>query len=87
MDVSCPVSTNKVNEIVIRIIALMVAIVGIACLIVNNYTAIFFLMVDFGIRTFTSGKFSLLKIIALQIFKNISTPTKLTDLAPKKLCI
>jgi hypothetical protein len=84
MEVSCPISPYRVNEIVVRIIAFFVVLLGIACLLTQNYYAIFLLTIDFAIRAFTSGKLSLLKILSLQIFKVISVQEKLTDLAPKK---
>lgn len=84
MEVSCPISAERVNESVIRIVALLVAIIAIVCIAFDNYYAMIFLMVDFAIRAFTSGKWSVLKAIALQVFKVFSLPTKMTDLAPKK---
>ncbi|WP_165501749.1 DUF4395 domain-containing protein [Pedobacter frigiditerrae] len=84
MEISCPVSSERINENVVRLIALMVAIIGAVSLLFVNFYAIVFLMIDFAIRAFTSGKFSLLKFIALKLFKLFSLPAKLTDLAPKK---
>jgi hypothetical protein len=84
MEVSCPVSSERINENVVRLIALFVAIIGVSSLLFVNFYTIIFLMFDFAIRAFTSGKFSLLKFIALKLFKLFSLPTKLTDLAPKK---
>ncbi|MBB2144223.1 DUF4395 family protein [Pedobacter sp. LMG 31464] len=84
MEVSCPISAERVNESVIRIVAFIVAIIAVVCIAFGNYYAMIFLMVDFAIRAFTSGKWSVLKAIALQVFKVFSLPTKMTDLAPKK---
>ena len=84
MEISCPVSSERINENVVRLIASMVAIIGAISLLFVNYYPIIFLMIDFAARAFTSGKFSLLKFIALKLFKLFSLPTKLTDLAPKK---
>lgn len=84
MEISCPVSSERINENVVRLIALMVAIIGVYSLLFVNFYAIIFLMVDFSTRAFTSGKFSLLRFIAIKLFKLFSLPTKLTDLAPKK---
>jgi hypothetical protein len=84
MEVSCPISAERVNENVIRIIALLVSTIAIACIVSGNYDAMLFLLVDFAIRAFTSGDFSLLKQIAIQIANLLSLPKKMTDLAPKK---
>lgn len=84
MDLSCPISAERINENVVRIIAFMVAIIAICCISFSNYWAIFFLAFDFGIRAFTNGKFSFLKFFAMKISKAMSLNPKMTDLAPKK---
>lgn len=84
MEVSCPISAERVNENVIRIIAVIVALIAISGILSGNYYAMIFLLIDFAIRAFTSGNFSLLKQLAIQIAKTLSMPQKMTDLAPKK---
>ncbi|ARS38765.1 hypothetical protein CA265_03345 [Sphingobacteriaceae bacterium GW460-11-11-14-LB5] len=84
MELSCPVSAERVNENVVRIIAFMVAVIAIACVVFSNYWAIVFLIFDFALRAFTSGKLSLLKFIAVKIANAFSLSPKMKDLAPKK---
>ncbi len=84
MELSCPVSAERVNENVVRIIAFMVAVIAIACVVFSNYWAIVFLIFDFASRAFTSGKLSLLKFIAVKIANAFSLSPKMKDLAPKK---
>jgi len=84
MELSCPVSAERVNENVIRIIAAMVVLIAIYSILYVSFYAILFLTVDFATRAFTSGKFSLLKFIAFKIANGLSIANKLTDLAPKK---
>jgi len=84
MEISCPISPNRINETVVRIIAFITMLIGLACIVFGNYFAMIFLTVDFAIRAFTNGKFSLLKAIAIQVFSLFSLSTKMTDLAPKK---
>lgn len=84
MELSCPISAERINENVVRMIAFMVAVVATACLIFGNYWAIVFLIFDFGSRVFTSGKFSLLKYIAVMINEKLALPKRMKDLAPKK---
>lgn len=84
MDITCPISAERINESVIRIIAVLTAVITIACIVMGNYWAMIFLTVDFGTRAFTSGKWSILRIIAFQLFKLFSLPQKMKDLAPKK---
>ncbi|WP_426328291.1 DUF4395 domain-containing protein [Pedobacter sp. R-06] len=84
MELSCPVSAERVNENVVRIIAFMVAVIAITCVVYSNYWAIVFLLFDFALRAFTIGKFSLLKFIAIKIADGLSLSPKMKDLAPKK---
>lgn len=84
MELSCPVSAERVNENVVRIIAFTVALMAIASMIFANYWAIVFLIFDFGLRAFTTGKLSPLKFIAIKISDGLSLSPKMKDLAPKK---
>lgn len=84
MELSCPISAERVNENVVRIIAFMVAAIAITCVVFSNYWAIVFLLFDFALRAFTTGKFSLLKFIAIKIADGLSLSPKMKDLAPKK---
>ncbi|WP_293303887.1 DUF4395 domain-containing protein [Pedobacter sp. UBA5917] len=84
MELSCPVSAERVNENIVRIIAFMVALLAIASMIFSNYWAIVFLIFDFALRAFTTGRWSLLKFIAIKISNGLSLSPKMKDLAPKK---
>jgi len=84
MEISCPISAERVNENVVRLIAFIVALIAICCIFFSNYLAVLFLTVDFGLRAFTSGKFSLLKITASYVTNALKWKPKMTDLAPKK---
>jgi len=84
MELSCPISANRINETVVRIIAFETLLIGLTCAVCGNYDAMILLAIDFGIRAFTNGKLSLLKVIAIQVFSLFSFPIKMTDLAPKK---
>ena len=84
MELSCPVSAERINEKVVRIIAFLTALTGLACLIFSNYWAILFLVLDFAARTFGSGKWSVLKILSVKFSGVLKLPARMTDLAPKK---
>jgi len=84
MEISCPISAERVNEHVVRIIAFMVALIAIFSISFDNYLPIVLLTIDFALRAFTTGKFSPLKFIALKVAKALSLKPKMTDLAPKK---
>ncbi|PWS28363.1 DUF4395 domain-containing protein [Pedobacter yonginense] len=84
MEISCPVSAERVNEHVVRIIAFMVALTAIFSIFFDSYFPIVLLTFDFALRAFTTGKFSPLKFVAIQVSKALNLKPKMTDLAPKK---
>jgi len=84
MEISCPISAEKVNENVVRIVAFMVALIAIGCISFSNYWSILLLTFDFAFRAFTAGKFSVLKFVGIKISKVLNLKLKMTDLAPKK---
>ncbi|WP_316798028.1 DUF4395 domain-containing protein [Pedobacter frigidisoli] len=84
MELSCPVSAERVNENVVRIVAFMVALIEIGCILFSNYWAVLYLVADFALRAFTSGRFSLLKFMAIHLAGALRFKPKMTDLAPKK---
>ncbi|MCX2475634.1 DUF4395 domain-containing protein [Pedobacter sp. MC2016-05] len=84
MEISCPISAERVNENVVRLIAFIVACIAIGCVIFSNYWVMFFLTVDFALRAFSSGKFSPMKFVAINLANAFSLKPKMTDLAPKK---
>jgi len=84
MEISCPISAEKVNENVVRIVAFMVALIAIGCISFSNYWPILVLTFDFACRAFTAGKFSILKFVGIKISKVLNLKSKMTDLAPKK---
>ncbi|MCX2493327.1 DUF4395 domain-containing protein [Pedobacter sp. PF22-3] len=84
MELSCPISAERINENVVRVIAFMVAMIATACVVFSNYWAIVFLLIDFALRAFTKGKFSVLKFMAIKIADGLSLTPKMKDLAPKK---
>ncbi|WP_316832178.1 DUF4395 domain-containing protein [Pedobacter aquatilis] len=84
MELSCPISAERVNENVVRVVALIVAAIAITCVFTENYWAILFLIFDFGLRAFTSGKWSILRSFSFKLNIAFNLPIKMTDLAPKK---
>ena len=59
----CPVDFVTVNENKIRVIAFFVLILAIVYLFLGLWLIMAFLVVDFLLRTFNLGKFSLLAFI------------------------
>ena len=81
---SCPVSGVKVNENVVRAIALYTAVITLLSLYFNLYAITFLLSVDFALRAFTDGEYSVLRKLALKTVSVLNINTKPVDAAPKK---
>lgn len=84
IDISCPVSAERVNENVVRTVALEVLMLAIISLSAANYIISGILAADFAIRAFTKGDFSVLRFIALQINKILQLKIVPIGAAPKK---
>lgn len=81
---SCPVSGVKVNENVVRAIALYTVIITTVSLYFNLYALTFLLSVDFAIRAFTDGEYSVLRQLGLKTVSVLNIKAKPVDAAPKK---
>ena len=82
--VSCPVSPEKANENVVRIIAIQVIIFSVISLLLNNYLISAFLVLDFSFRSFTNGNLSPLKKVGIVINELLNFKPKIIPAAPKK---
>ena len=80
----CPVSEDRVDNNVTRIIALQVLLIAITGSVLNNYWIFLFLAFDFTTRAFFKGKGSLLKWITQQIVKLLKIAPKPINAAPRK---
>lgn len=83
-EVVCPVSIEKVDENVVRIISLVMVTFLIPAIFIKSYLVVLLIGADFGLRAFTSGKYSLLKLIAKSIAGYLRLEKKPIDAAPKK---
>jgi len=82
--VTCPISAEKINENVARIIAFFTIIVVLAGLFFKSPFIICALAIDFSLRAFTGGKYSPLKYISKRVANYIGSSPKMVDAAPKK---
>ena len=82
--VTCPLSNEKVNENVSRIIAFFVIILVSAGMYFKLPLLLAALAFDFYLRTFTTGQFSPLKYISKRIANYWGIKEKPVDAAPKK---
>lgn len=83
LNISCPVSAKRVDENTVRIIAFLVLIASSISIALSNYFLSAFLVIDFLIRGFNLGEYSLIKLIAKSIVKVLGLQKKTIDAAPK----
>ncbi|MCF8224893.1 MAG: DUF4395 domain-containing protein [Bacteroidales bacterium] len=82
-NIICPVSTERINESIVRTTALWVVIItGIFLLIPNPYIPLF-MVIDFYIRAFTRLSYSPLSWISKRIVGYFNFKVHLIDKAPK----
>ncbi|MFN5983626.1 MAG: DUF4395 domain-containing protein [Fluviicola sp.] len=81
---SCPISGKKVNETVVRLIALQVLVLVLVSMYLNLYFIPLFLVIDFFLRGFLNGKGSVLRLIALFISKSLNLSAHFVDEKPKQ---
>lgn len=83
-NVVCPVSEVRVNESVVRTVAGFIFLLSIIILFTGFKWLGVFLAIDFAIRAFSNGDFSVLKIISKSVASSLKLPVKPIDAAPKK---
>jgi hypothetical protein len=82
--VTCPVSTDRINENVARTAAFFVISFTLVGLYLHNPFIFALLAIDFALRAFTNGNYSLIKFGSKQIVSILDITPKPTDAAPKK---
>ena len=79
----CPISSERINEQVPRITALLVIVMVIIAFALDSLVVMAFVAADFFIRAFTKMKFSPLSCMAYWITQMLKLPAKPIDKAPK----
>lgn len=79
----CPVSALRVNENVVRVVALIVVALVALYLYTGSVYWLLFLGLDFYIRAFTNLKYSPVSWLARQITELFGLPETIIDKAPK----
>lgn len=82
--VTCPVSSNRVNENAVRVTAFFTILVTLTGVAFKSPVILSLLAFDFFVRAFTSGKYSVLKILSKRISDYAGLEEKFVDAAPKK---
>lgn len=84
MQTECPVSAERVNEPVVRIVAAFVVLIVIVSFLFQLWPLAIMLGVDFMTRAFFKGQGSVLKMMAQFLFEKSGAQPKWVDAAPKK---
>jgi hypothetical protein len=82
-NISCPVSFITVNENRVRITALFVILTSVSYLLAPNWVIPAFLVLDFFLRGFGFGRYSLFAAMSGWIVRKLSIKNKPIDQAPK----
>lgn len=82
-NIICPISTEKVNENVVRITAFWVVMLTALFIAVPNPIIPLFLAFDFYIRAFTKSNYSPLSWMSAGIARSLHLTPVLIDRAPK----
>lgn len=82
--ITCPVSAQKINESVTRVVAFYVILLVITGTFFKVPILLFALAFDFFLRAFANGRYSPLKYFARRSSDYLGLDEKLTDAAPKK---
>ena len=81
---SCPVDFIKINENKARITAFFVLALTLVYIKTGFWLIMAFLLVDFALRAFNLGKYSLLGFVSDAVIKQLSIKDKPVDRAPKR---
>lgn len=80
----CPVDFVTINENKVRVIAFFVLTLAIVYLFTNTWLIMAFLVLDFTLRVFNLGRFSLLAFLSDAVIKQVKIKAKPVDRAPKR---
>ena len=83
-NLTCPVDLITINENKARFTALNVLLLTITFLWLQHWGIVAFLTIDFFLRGFNFGKFSLLNLLSDQELKLFNVQPKPVDQAPKR---
>jgi len=87
MTQSCPISFNRIDTNIVRIIALQVIVLAFLLLWSNNIFFAFILLFDFSVRTVNLKKLSPLSTVARFIIYSLQLKPQLSDEAPKRFAL
>src|ERR1700744_6067267 len=80
----CPVDFIPINENKARLTAFFVLVLTIVFIATGFWLVVALLFIDFSLRTFNLGKYSLLGFLSDAIIKQLKIKNKPVDRAPKR---
>jgi hypothetical protein len=83
-DLTCPISDERVDENTTRLVAGITIVITLPALYFIAYPVFVLLGLDFAIRAFTKGDYSLFRNIGKVLSGQLKLPKKPIDAAPKK---
>lgn len=84
LDITCPVSGERINENGARVAAWYTILVVVPAVAFSLYLPFAFLAADFGLRAFTNGRFSPLRLLSRKTAQLLKLENIPVDAAPKK---
>jgi len=87
MTQSCPISFNRIDTHLVRLVAVQVILISILLLWTNNIAFALLLLFDFSIRTVNIKKLSPFVSVAKFIISTFQISPKLCDEAPKRFAL
>jgi len=79
----CPITDARINERVTRLNAFFTVVLSLLFIFLNFWVGLVFLVIDFVIRGFIDGKYSLICILNKWIVKNLNLSSKMMNAGPK----
>jgi len=84
---SCPISLNRIDSNLVRIISLQVIVVSLLLVLSSNLIFAYILLFDFSVRTLNIKKISPFTIVAQFFLRFFRLQPQLCDEAPKRFAL
>lgn len=83
MQAVCPITDQRINERVARLNALLTLLFVVAFIFFKFWLGLTFLMVDFALRGFIGGKYSMLSNLNKWVVEKLNLSPKMINAGPK----
>lgn len=83
-NITCPVSIHRADSNAARLAAFSIAVIVITGLALQSYPVFILAAIDFALRAFTNGRYSIVKAVSVKAAGILKLKKLPTDAAPKK---